>query len=106
MRDTYLYATLPAADGQPAISTTHSVAYQAAVDCAVDVLNSWLGKPNGQNLLELMHERLDHAPASAHEPFRDAFILRLQQRLRANHEATATSPIVPPESEQEGQEDD
>ncbi|MCW1936646.1 hypothetical protein OMD46_10620 [Pseudomonas sp. MDMC_285] len=69
MHDAHLYAILPAADGQPAAVTTHSVVYQAAVDGAADVLNTWLGNPNEQNLLELMHERLDRTPGSAREPF-------------------------------------
>ena len=106
MHDAHLYAILPAADGQPAAVTTHSVVYQAAVDGAADVLNTWLGNPNEQNLLELMHERLDRTPGSAREPFSDAFMLRLQQRLRAHHKAPATSPVASPESEQEGQDDD
>lgn len=106
MHDSLQYAILPAADGQPAIATTHSATYQAAIDGAADVVNTWLEAPAEQSLLDLLHEWLARVPSSAGEPFQDAFILRLQQRLRAGCEGVVESAVMPAEPTQvEGQVD-
>ncbi|MCY1276074.1 hypothetical protein D9M68_310490 [compost metagenome] len=105
MHDTYLYATLPAADDQPAITTTHLAAYQDAVDGAAVAVTAWLQAPAEHSLLEVLHGWLERLPGSTQEPFRDAFILRLQQRLRACHEGAAEPNASPEQAQTEGYRD-
>ncbi|HCE5725376.1 hypothetical protein FA469_24080 [Pseudomonas aeruginosa] len=107
MLDIHLYASLPAADGQPAVFTTHSASYQPAVTGAAEAVEGWLKAPFEQPLLDLFHGWIERIPCRVREPFRDAFLLRLEQHLRACHASLSQVPPAPTsEQEQPAESDD
>ncbi|MFP3851252.1 LasR-specific antiactivator QslA [Pseudomonas sp. W5-01] len=80
-------AILPAADGQPSITTRHPVAYQEAVTAAATEAEQWLAEPLSHSLVDLLNNWMERMPGSVRTPFREAFLLRLEQRLRASSTA-------------------
>lgn len=90
------YAILPAADGQQAVTTTHAAIFQDAINGGANVVEEWFRSPSESSLLELLQHWLDRVPGSARQAFIDAFVLRLEQRLRAVH---AFGLILPPADE-------
>lgn len=77
-------ATLPAADGQPSMTTRHPATYQEAVIAAACVVEQWLAEPLSHSLVDLLNHWLDRMPGSARTSFQDGFLMRIEQRLRAS----------------------
>ena len=77
-------AILPAADDQPSITTRHPVAYQEAVTAAASEAEQWLAEPLSHSLVDLLNDWMERMPGSVRIPFQEAFLLRLEQRLRAS----------------------
>lgn len=78
-----LRATLPAADGQSSITTRHPASYQDAVTAAASVAEQWLADPLTHSLVDLLNHWMARMPGSVRTPFQEAFLMRLEQRLRA-----------------------
>ncbi|MES2820124.1 MAG: LasR-specific antiactivator QslA [Pseudomonadota bacterium] len=76
------FAILPAADGQPAVTTRWPARYQEAVEGAARVVEQWLVNVDAPLINVLQHYR-SSIPPHAFEPFEAAFFLRLEQRLRS-----------------------
>lgn len=77
-------ATLPAADGQPSVTTRHPATYQDAVTAAACVVEQWLAEPLSHSLVDVLNHWLDRMPGSARTSFQDGFLMRIEQRLRAS----------------------
>ena len=76
------FCTLPAADGQPAVTLRWPARYQEAVEGAGLVVEHWLAHFD-LPLVELLQGYRNRIPAHAFAPFEAAFFLRLEQRLRS-----------------------
>ncbi|PMU11723.1 MULTISPECIES: hypothetical protein [unclassified Pseudomonas] len=103
-------AILPAADGQTSIATRHPASYQDAITAAASVAEQWLAQPLTHSLVDLLNHWMERMPGSARTPFQEAFLMRLEQRLRAfstarqalindsSHEKKSAASVIPQQS--------
>ncbi|MGV8887079.1 MAG: hypothetical protein ACOH2P_03230 [Pseudomonas sp.] len=82
MADKSSFAILPAINDQPSIVTRHPASFQDAITGAASIAEQWMASPSKQSLVDLLDHWKERMPGSARAPFQEAFLMRLEQRLR------------------------